>query len=550
MEITGKSKFKIYLKFCFFALLSGMILSGYVSAELIGQPTELWNKTAGGSSADYVYDVVVDSDDNIVVAGETWSFSGVACPTFSYLFTLEPKYVQYLKEGPVSNAIIKIFGDNKIFLSDKADITLEGDKYWRVKDSDRTYKIKDTGTQLNVYSCASGEIYETANMWLIKYDSGGNVLWNKTAGMSFSDDSSSLDYARSVAIDSNNNIIITGTRTIKYDSFGNVLWDKSACGNDVAVDSDNNVIITCFTDSPGGTVTRVLIAKYDSKGGMLWNKTAGGNSNERSSSIAVDSENNIIITGHAWSFNESGSDVWTIKYDSSGNVLWNKTAGGDNHDMGLSVSVDSKNNVIITGVTGYEGGMLGTGGCIWTIKYDSNGNMLWNKTTGGTGYASGYGVLADLKDNIIVTGTMDSSNLLVIKYDSEGNMLWNKTAGSPSGGHGIALDSKGNVIIAGWVSFFGPGKEDVWVIKYSQPESALLTSGTEDLKEKEIAEEEIFDKGTSEKQENYTPKENAPGTQEIKEKDSPMKTYLIPAMVIFGIILLFLLFKKWRKAMV
>jgi uncharacterized delta-60 repeat protein len=294
----------------------------------------------------------------------------------------------------------------------------------------------------------AGEDYIT-----IKYDSNGNLLWSRTY------DGGSLDWPFGVAVDSNNNIIVTGYSTlggdkdyftIKYDSNGNQLWNKTfdsgytdvAYG--VAVDSNNSIIVTGC--SYNGATNDYFTIKYDSNGNHLWNRTYDGGDDDCAEGIAVDSNGNVIVTGHS---NISGTnDYLTIKYDSNGNPLWNRTYDGGGGDRAERVAVDSKDSIIVTGFSNLSGTYD-----YLTIKYDSNGNLLWSRTYDGGDSDIARGVAVDSKDNVIVTGrsTLGSKDYFTIKYDSNGNLLWNISYddGGNEAATDVAIDSYNNVIVTG-----------------------------------------------------------------------------------------------------
>jgi len=503
MKNKIKSKLKIInIKFCFFALLTGIL----VMCPAIAEPVKLWEKTAGGSEQDEGYSVAVDSNNNIIVAGVTESFTvssgdidrdiwlikyapdgtvvwnktaggsfrdegksvavdsnnniiitgSIGYGGYRTSFFLSGYYSQFLEEGKVNEALVKAFKDNNITLSKDAKITKRSDNVPEITDGKMIYEV-------HVFNDKSIHIHGLRNsdMLTIKYDSSGNVLWNRTV------DRTAWDYGKSVAVDSDDNVIAAG-----HSPSG--LWEIGE-----------------------------LIIKYDSSGNVQWNKTAGKSSFDELYGIAVDSNNNIIAAGFM-RYSDIGY-VWTIKYDSNGNMLWNKTASVGGWDRGYGIAVDSGDNIIVTGSAKIE--YYGPRVCVWTMKYDSSGNLLWNKTARGVhnnSFDSGRSVAVDLNDNIIVVGHTErikeienyetvvwknttyyvaegresfyyaeppvkrNYELWVIKYDPSGNLIWNKTEGGIDRdmGFGAAVDSSNNIVIAGATNSFGAGKGDAWVIKY------------------------------------------------------------------------------------
>ncbi|MBD3247432.1 hypothetical protein GF378_02320, partial [Candidatus Pacearchaeota archaeon] len=315
------------------------------------------------------------------------------------------------------------------------------------------------------------------DFWTVKFDSHGNYIWGESIG------GTSNDYAEGLAIDSNDNIIAAGTTNsfgssedffiVKYNKYGKQIWNETIGGSgeercyDVATDSDDNIIITGKTNSFGvGVNDNLWIIKYDSSGNQIWNETFGGEDYERGEGIDVDSNNNIIVTGFTTSFGGGGFYVWTVKCDSSGNQIWNKTLGGSGSSSAYDVAVDSNDDIIVGGYNHFSSSYDS-----WIIKYSSGGSYLWNETLGGSNTDRWYGVAVDSNDNIFAVGESSSfstaPNVWTAKYDSEGGYLWNKTVGKnnyASQGKGIIVDNEDNPIITGYWSYLSV--DDVWLLKY------------------------------------------------------------------------------------
>ena len=193
------------------------------------------------------------------------------------------------------------------------------------------------------------------------------------------------DYANGVAIDSSNNVYITGYTygsldtnatnagevdafLAKYDSSGNKQWTRqlgtntSDYANGVAIDSNNNVYITGYTsgsldtNATAGGVDAFLV-KYDSSGNKQWTRQLGTNKSDYANGVAIDSSNNVYITGYTYgsldtnATNAGEVDAFLAKYDSSGNKQWTRQLGTNTSDYANGVAIDSNNNVYITGYT-------------------------------------------------------------------------------------------------------------------------------------------------------------------------------------------------------
>jgi hypothetical protein len=295
--------------------------------------------------------------------------------------------------------------------------------------------------------------YGNDDIVIAKFDSSGICLWAKHAG------STVLDHGSAIQVDGNGNCIVTGyfatTATFgayqltsygssdifiaKYDENGNCLWAKQAGGYSYdsgfgeAVDVNGNI---CITGTFTGTATfgtiqitgygqnDIFTARYDSSGNCLWAKHAGTKDQEMGNAIAFDSNLNSYITGYFMNIATFGinqitsnglSDIFTAKYDSSGNCLWANDAGGAGWDNGTCISVDTKGNSYVGGTfqdTAFFGDeqISSLGGYdIFVAKYDSSGKLLWVKQAGGAKNDAGYGIFADANGNCYLTGNFLST---------------------------------------------------------------------------------------------------------------------------------------------
>ncbi len=269
-----------------------------------------------------------------------------------------------------------------------------------------------------------------------------------------------------VAVDSSGNIYVTGDTDsfgpggpsnrsslslLKYDTTGSLLWQRiwSGSGNGtdegfgVAVDSSGNVYVTGDTDSFGVGNEAVLLLKFNSSGSLLWQRTWGDGGLDYGLGVAVDSSGNIYVTGSTNSFGVGGVDVFLLRFDSFGSLLWQRTWGGSSADYGNGVVVDSSGHIYVTGSTN----SFGVGDYeVFLLQFDSTGSLLWQRIWGGGGYGSGVAV--DSSGHIYVTG--ESRGVLLLKFDSTGNLLWKKSwSDTNTGGDSVAVDSSGSIYVTG-----------------------------------------------------------------------------------------------------
>jgi hypothetical protein len=328
----------------------------------------------------------------------------------------------------------------------------------------------------------------------IKYDSEGNEVWEQPLIY----DSGAKDEVYGITVDSGNNIIVVGRAAddyliIKYAPDGTELWPEPLIhdggdidgANSVVVDSGGNIIVTGFStiwhDYNGDEVEDAeeknldfYTIKYDPNGNELWSKTYDQGLDDGSLEVALDSADNIIVTGAAelvHDYNNNGiedeedvnSDYCTIKYDPGGNELWDAPLFYDSErtDTAYGAAVDSQDNIIITG--SYSIQPESEPGAITlplfhtytTRKYEPDGTIIWTEVYDTVDYQEvAYDVAVDSEDNIIVTGKVTDGatwNYFTIKYDEDRNELWSRTydGGEWDSALDVVIGPGNDVIITG-----------------------------------------------------------------------------------------------------
>ncbi|MCK4575150.1 T9SS type A sorting domain-containing protein, partial [candidate division WOR-3 bacterium] len=189
----------------------------------------------------------------------------------------------------------------------------------------------------------------------------------------------------------------------------------------------------------------------DANGDTIWSKTYGGANSDGGCCVQKTSDSGYVIVGRTLSFGAGYVDVWFLKTDSLGDTLWTKTYGTSNEDWGYFGQQTMDGGYIITGYQMFSPGE----GDVWLIKTDESGNVLWTNTFGGSNYDEARSVRQTPDKGYIICGTdnfnTSNSELYLIKTDSLGSEEWSKTYGGAlmDYGLGIALTSDGGYIAVG-----------------------------------------------------------------------------------------------------
>ncbi|MFX0162805.1 MAG: hypothetical protein ACFE68_05625 [Candidatus Hodarchaeota archaeon] len=183
-------------------------------------------------------------------------------------------------------------------------------------------------------------------------------------------------------------------------------------GNFVSETADGGYIITGTTVShiPVSNDYNVWLIKTNSTGDLEWNQTYGGTDRDKGFCVEQTTpDGGYIIIGYTYSYGANpgvSPDVWLIKTNSTGDLEWNQTYGGTEYDTGCCVVQTADGGYIITGNKGKTTDPYS--GDVWLIKTDVNGNILWDKIFGGLGGDEGRCILQTSDGGFIITGTTRS----------------------------------------------------------------------------------------------------------------------------------------------
>jgi hypothetical protein len=233
--------------------------------------------------------------------------------------------------------------------------------------------------------------------------------------------------------------------------------------------SDGGYMVAGYTESFGAGGSDIFLIKTDASGNVIWAKTYGGTGGDWASSVQQTSDGGYIVAGYTASFGAGYYDIFLIKTDANGNIQWAKTYGGTALDWPYSVQQTSDGGYIVAGYTWSFGAGYSD---IFLIKTDANGNIQWAKTYGGTyeDYASSVQQTSD--GGYILAGHTSSFgagsyDIFFIKTDANGNIQWAKTYGGTGSdmASSVQQTSDGGYILAGWTYYFGAGLSDIFLIK-------------------------------------------------------------------------------------
>ncbi len=404
-------------------------------------PQIIWEHSYGGSGGDGVYDIEQTADNGFIICGGSTSDD--------FDVELNQGYSDYWIVKFDSNYEIqwqKSFGGTS-FDAGKSVIQTNDGGYFVAGD----ISSDDGDILLN---------HGGRDFWVLKLTVEGNLIWQKSYGgpggeyLNHTIRIEDSGYLMAGECSGNGGDVsgVHGNEDawiVRVDNAGELIWQKPYGG------SDDDIFYSCILLQEGG----YLFA-------------------------GVSHSDDGDVT-----YNQGDGDFWLVKTDSSGSIEWQKTYGGSSIDKAFSVVQYYDGGYLAVGETGSTDGDIsewypGTYHDIWLIKIDSIGNLEWEKTLGGSGGQEGQVVISIIDSNILVGGYSTSDDFdvsfnhgegdyWIVYLDSLGNIIWEKSLGGSTSDHSddIIVQSPSEFVICGYsTSHDGDvslnyGGSDVWIVK-------------------------------------------------------------------------------------
>lgn len=370
-----------------------------------------------------------------------------------------------------------ILGHTQSIDGDIVDKPNEGFDYWVLKFNSehtlqwsKTYggtnddkgndiiQTSDGGFAMIGYSLSNNEdVTDNAGLqdyWISKLDASGNISWQKTFGFSGADTGISViqtndgGYLLSGVLDvtasggegnsrNNSNRHAGGDYwVIKLNLSGEKQWSKFFGGTftdtpyDIIESDDNGFMIIGSSDSDDVDINNskgsydFWVIKIDVAGNLIWEKSYGGSEIDEAHAIANSGDGNYIIIGDTRSNdidvsqNNGAADLWVIKISTTGELIWEKTFGGSSFDVGRSIRKTQDNGFIISGSSRSADGDIATNqgqNDAWVLKMNSNAIIEWQKTIGGTNIDFAYDAIQLNDGSFVAVGESGSSDFDILE---------------------------------------------------------------------------------------------------------------------------------------
>ncbi|MBX7108528.1 MAG: putative metal-binding motif-containing protein [Chitinophagales bacterium] len=408
------------------------LITLFISGSLMAQVDPLsilWQRPVGGNLQDEIRDLKRTPDGGCVITGFSKSTDGDVAINKGDDDLLVAKMDAF---GNIQ--WLKTYGGNGQEWGRHIELT-----------SDGGYIIAGHATSLGDYLDVTGN-HGGFDYWVVKVGSQGELQWQKTLGGSLLDlgysvqqtaDGGYIAFGGVKSMDGN----VTGKTTedadywlVRLDVNGNILWQRNIGGSkheegsSVEITSDHGFIISGFTDSNDKDATGnhgeddAYIVKTDSLGNIEWARCYGGSLEDAARAAIETTDGGFVFAGYTNS--EDGDvetkhddqDIWVVKLDTAGNIIWEKAFGGGSLEYAYSIEENiDHTGYLVAGHTGSDGGNItGNHGLydIWAFEVDLDGKLIWQRAIGGTDNDYGRSITQSANGDYFVAGYTSS-------YDGE-----------------------------------------------------------------------------------------------------------------------------------
>lgn len=399
-------------------------------------PTELqWQKNFGGRLADYAGDFKILPDGNFLMFGDSQSSNGDIAGNHGPASTYD---ICLIKTDPAGNILWK--------KSYGGTWNEDGSKIIPTTDGGFIF----VGSSASNDGDVSGHhgFASISDVWVVKLDASGNITWQKSYGGSLTDNGSDI-------VETNGGFIICAATSssdgdvsgyhgaddlwvIKIDNAGNLLWQKCYGGSKtegsgtINATTDGAFLLTSSTNSVNGDISNpragptgyndAWILKISTSGTIIWNNCIGGNGSDAIDKVITNNDGTYFLAAYSGSDDLPGSfhnesiydgDGWAILLDKNGKIVWQKAFGGTRNDAVLDAIKTADGGYLMVGETSSADGIV----CqrhlesdMWLVKMDNAGNIQWNRTYGGSNYEFSSNLALDAAGNCMVLANAFSSD--------------------------------------------------------------------------------------------------------------------------------------------
>jgi hypothetical protein len=321
----------------------------------------------------------------------------------------------------------------------------------------------------------------STDFWVVKVDLAGNILWEKIYG------GDGFDFGADIRQTADSGYIVIGDRefadnnqdlqVIKLDATGAIEWQKTY--GDTGFDefhairqtSDGGYIVLAATESFGANNVDLWVLKLNVAGDILWQKMYDALNFDFGADIQQTTDGGYIVTAQT-SPSDIGkdNDVLVFKLSSTGSIQWKRLYGGNDGDSPLAIRQTTDGGYVVISTTRSFGVQDVDA---WILKLDASGNLIWSRTFGATNMERPFSIEQTIDGGFIVVSDSNSfgpnGDVWLLRLNSAGTIVWQKKYGDDvafeSARAVYQLRNRQGYIVAGLAFSFGAGQSDGWLIR-------------------------------------------------------------------------------------
>jgi len=378
-----------------------------------------------------------------------------------------------------------IFGQNKYYGAQTTSNS-NGDQWAKTYggDSDDTGRLVIEKKDGSGYILAGATFTfdaggtEYGDLWILDLSLSGDIVWQRTYG-----GLNEEIFHGGIQETSDGGYIVGGLTksfgagehdfwVLKLTSIGDIEWQRTYGGSDmdfpntILITNDGGYIIAGVTYSFGAGDCDCWILKLTSIGDIEWQRSYGGSEWDRAESILQTEDGGYVVLCQTYSFGAGAYDRWILKLTSSGDIEWQRTYGGIYGDRAFSIQETSDGGYVVAG-SGWDD--------LWILKLTSSGDIEWQRTYGGSLLEWAGGIRETSDGGYIVFSAATESfgagycDGWILKLTSSGDIVWQRTYGGSDYDSisSIQQTNDGGYIASGRTDSFGAGSFDIWILKLS-----------------------------------------------------------------------------------
>ncbi len=355
------------------------------------------------------------------------------------------------------------------------------------KDDEARFMIPTGDGRILVSGWTTSKGNGGRDAWVFCLDESGKLLWEQTYGGKENDEAGFIAPRRE------GGFVVCGLTASQgngesdawvfvIDEQGNQQWERT-CGGEqfdradaIAQATDGGFLVSGGTRSQGAGKMDAWVLRFDKTGELISDNVLGGEAFDRLSFLSPTNDGGFVACGQTGSQGAGGLDFWVVRFDETGNQLWQKTYGNERDNWCECIIQTSDGGYIAAGETKPAGSHKWDA---WIVRLDEEGERIWDNSFGGNG-DEWFNTVSQTSDGgFIFCGVTESvgagdGDVWVVRTDTRGKLLWHQPLGGKAldSGYAVCEIAAGRYCVSARTASSGRGGQDAWILRFNEPGSA------------------------------------------------------------------------------